>query len=70
MKNMIKHRGESLGCIRKVIVNGFDTLLCTKPWINNQSLVDILDWVETTLSTEMFMFHILFKMARGIHQNR
>lgn len=44
MKNMIKHRVSSLKCIKRVIVNGINTILWTDPWINCTSLVDILGW--------------------------
>lgn len=44
MKNMIKYRSTSLKCIKRVIVNGSNTLLWTDPWINCTSLVEILGW--------------------------
>lgn len=42
MKNMTKHRVDSLKCIKKVIVSGNNTLIWTDPWIDNKALVDVL----------------------------
>lgn len=38
MKNMIKHRPTSLKCIKRVIVNGSNTLIWIDPWLNCISL--------------------------------
>lgn len=46
MKNMIKHRASSLKCIKRVIVNGTNTILWTNPWITSPVLLINLDGTD------------------------
>lgn len=48
--NIIKHRASSLLCIKRVIINGINTILWTDTWINCTSLVDNIGWDRHHLS--------------------
>lgn len=54
MKNMVRHKKESLQCMKWVIVDGNNTYLWIDPQINSKCLVDLLGWDKYHLSISKF----------------